>query len=452
MMCCVKKFSLVSAAFGLAMLAACGDENTTEVTEQTVISMLEAGKSMPECDSESAGNMVYAADSAEVYFCTDGKWLTLNGKDGADGKDGANGKTPEVKHGIDCSVGDPSTDKDGNTVVAITCGEISKTLTIAKGGPGDDGVECKAVDEGEGKIVVTCGEGDSKTEQVLYKAMCGGVGYEPAETFCFGVEIYDLCDAQSYNPDKQYCLTLKDEKGTEKETIEDLLIDNRNKDNVQVYKTVKICDEEKENCWTWMAQNLNYVPDPDKVSSMGEYAWSGCYGDGVESFTEEQVAANCAKYGRLYTWEVAMDNADCAYDKRCNAFTRPEKPVQGICPEGWHLPSYKEFREFLNFIDPSFGDEYDNQTSLTAGKYLKASSGWNSSGNGTDAYGFSALPSGSRRHDRSFFNSGYDAYIWSSSEDGDRRAFRLYLFFNEEKAYFDSDDKSIAGSVRCVKN
>ncbi len=204
----------------------------------------------------------------------------------------------------------------------------------------------------------------------------------------------------------------------------------------QVYKTVTIGTQ------TWMAENLNY--DPGNVSSMGSYAWSGCY---------DNESSNCTKYGRLYTWEVAMDDASCGYGETCNASLNPSTPVRGVCPSGWHLPSHREFEELINFVDPSFGYNHTGDAgSSTAGKYLKSQSGWNSSGNGTDAYGFSALPGGYRHGNGAFDYEGDYAYFWSSGEYDSYDAFRLDLYYNYDDAYLDWYDKDYARSVRCLKD
>ena len=97
----------------------------------------------------------------------------------------------------------------------------------------------------------------------------------------------------------------------------------------------------------WMAENLNFAAEGSK-----------CYKDSAEY---------CAKYGRLYNWETALK----------------------ACPAGTHLPSDKEW---TTLVDYAGGWE-------TAGKKLKSSEGWakgwdDDNGNGTDYYGFSALPGG----------------------------------------------------------
>ena len=188
----------------------------------------------------------------------------------------------------------------------------------------------------------------------------------------------------------------------------------------QTYKTVSI------GMQTWMAENLNY-----------EINNSYCYNDN---------ASNCTKYGRLYTWAAAMDSVGtwsangkgCGYGKTCS----PKFPVRGVCPEGWHLPTQTEW----NTLFTAVGGQ------STAGKMLKSTSGWNGSGNGTDAYSFSALPAGGRYDDGNFYGEGSSAYFWGSSEYDSDYAFRMYLYYGRGLADLDSRDKDYGFSVRCVKD
>ena len=130
------------------------------------------------------------------------------------------------------------------------------------------------------------------------------------------------------------------------------------------YKTVNIGGF----TWTWMAENLNYNAEGSK-----------CY---------DNKPANCTKYGRLYDWKTAMK----------------------ACPEGWRLPALEEWKILQRFADD---DEDISMNNDVAGKNLKAKSGWdknrNESGNGTDKYGFSALPGG---HFPNFFNEVGKCGLW----------------------------------------
>ena len=131
----------------------------------------------------------------------------------------------------------------------------------------------------------------------------------------------------------------------------------------QTYRTVKIGKQR------WMAENLNY-----------EKAFSSCYNDD---------ARNCAKYGRLYTWESAKD----------------------ACPAGWRVPKLTEWMTLIYTV----GD------TLSAGKFLKSANGWkdlngNEYGNGSDDYGFSALPGG-KMYNAKGRNEGHKAYFWGYTND-----------------------------------
>ena len=201
------------------------------------------------------------------------------------------------------------------------------------------------------------------------------------------------------------------------EPAEGMLTDSR---DGKTYKTVTIGTQ------TWMAENLNYDTNN-----------SYCYDDN---------ASNCIKYGRLYTWAAAMDSVGtwstnskgCGYGTACS----PTYPVRGICPEGWHLPTQTEW----NTLFTAVGGQ------STAGKMLKSTSGWYSSGNGTDAYSFSALPAG-RRYYNGYFNfEGNNAFFWSSTERGSDYAYNMDMNYSNDDAYLNNNYKNFGFSVRCVKD
>ena len=204
------------------------------------------------------------------------------------------------------------------------------------------------------------------------------------------------------------------------------MTDSRDK---KVYKTVKIGDQ------VWMAENLNYA-DSAKTPSLKGKSW--CFGNDT---------LKCGVTGRLYTWAAAIDSVklatdadnpqDCGYEKTC---TLPAK-VQGICPTGWHLPTYAEWNALFTAVGGH----------STAGKVLKSQSGWKDNGNGTDAFGFSALPAGYRDYDGSFGYEGDLAYIWSSSGYDSDYTLSLDLYYDDESAYL-FNYKYYGFSVRCLKD
>jgi len=194
----------------------------------------------------------------------------------------------------------------------------------------------------------------------------------------------------------------------------------------QTYKTVKI------NNQTWMAENLNYAylqPTEDIDSS------SWCYDNDPE---------NCKKYGRLYLWSAAMDSAalfseggkGCGKDFSGSLHNPPcyNRVTRGVCPEGWHVPTDGEFNELVRIAE--------NRDSL------KSSTGWEDGYNGSDHYGFNAIPAGAHIeiHDVLEDTSWYDGVptgsgFWTS-------AFKSVKIGK----YLDALDEYAAYSIRCIKD
>ena len=204
----------------------------------------------------------------------------------------------------------------------------------------------------------------------------------------------------------------------------------------KVYKTVKIGDQ------TWMAENLNFDPGQGG-SGEDKYDWSWCYND---------EPANCDVAGRFYTWAAAIDSVklatdaknpqDCGLRKECRiAAAGSTTLVQGVCPPDWHLPTETEWSALFTAVDRS-----------TSGEVLRSQTGWHFNKNGTDAFGFSALPAGRRYYDGRFDGGGADANFWSATENGYNSAHVMRLYYNYEIAYLNTFGKDNGFSVRCVKD
>ncbi|MDR2592901.1 MAG: hypothetical protein LBC59_08885 [Chitinispirillales bacterium] len=151
----------------------------------------------------------------------------------------------------------------------------------------------------------------------------------------------------------------------------------------------------------WMAKNLNYQPQTGQ---------SWCYNNDN---------SKCNEYGRLYDWNTAKT----------------------VCMPGWHLPSRQEWD---NLVKTAGGDK-------KAGKMLKAKSGWNGKkGNGTDNFGFSALPGGYRLYSNGIFDyAGYGGYWWTATENGSY-AYLRDMNYNYDSVYEYYYSKSYGFSARCV--
>jgi uncharacterized protein (TIGR02145 family) len=86
-----------------------------------------------------------------------------------------------------------------------------------------------------------------------------------------------------------------------------------------------------------------------------------------------------------------------------------------------------------------------------AGKKLKSKTGWNEGGNGTDEFGFSALPGGYRNDSGGSFDFvGYSGYWWSATEYGNGNAYSRGMDYDGGGVYEYDSDKSNGFSGRCV--
>ena len=214
------------------------------------------------------------------------------------------------------------------------------------------------------------------------------------------------------------------------------MIDTR--DNKQ-YKTVKIGDQ------VWMAENLNFDPGQGG-SGDAKYDWSWCHNNKAE---------HCDVAGRFYTWAAAIDSVklatdadktmDCGYGKECGLDSAGSATlIQGICPDGWHLPNNGEWDSLFTAVGGSG----------KAGTLLKSQTGWYGNGNGPDAFGFTALSVGRSYSYASFDFDGLYAYFWSATENDSSYAYGMYLYYRGDDVgagLFDSY-KNYGFSVRCVQD
>lgn len=145
----------------------------------------------------------------------------------------------------------------------------------------------------------------------------------------------------------------------------------------RTYKTVRIGDQ------VWMAENLNYgrlVKDCDQRDN-----------GVVEKTFYQNDSTLGAIHGGLYTWDEAMN-----WKNRAGS--------QGICPDGWHIPTLSEWRQLAQFLGAD-----------SAGQLLKASASDPIPWDGTNRSGFTAIPSGAG-YQHYFGRGGQWAVYWTSTE------------------------------------
>ena len=218
----------------------------------------------------------------------------------------------------------------------------------------------------------------------------------------------------------------------------------------KMYKTVTIGEQ------VWMAENLAYLPSvvgPATISSSTAYYY-------VYDYNGTDVAAakatdNYQTYGVLYNWPAAMAGA-------ASSDANPSG-VQGVCPDGWHLPSDAEWTQLEEYLIAN-GYNYDGTT--TGNKIAKSManySGWNTSSTvgavGNTDYpeyrnksGFTALPGGYRNYSGTFGNVGGSGLWWSSTQSSTSNAWYRSLNYSYSSVTRGNYNKGSGFSVRCVRD
>jgi uncharacterized protein (TIGR02145 family) len=201
------------------------------------------------------------------------------------------------------------------------------------------------------------------------------------------------------------------------------------------YRTVKIGNQ------CWMAENLVSLHYADGTAITGDYN----YGD--NNF-------NARAFGKLYTWAAVM-NGESSSDENPSG-------VQGICPDGWHLPSENEWKRLEYTLGMSYA-EYETggyRGSHYEGAKLKETDDahlWDTgtgSCPGNNLTGFSALPGGKRDLLGDYSGKYSSAYFWSCTEYADNTtyAYPRYVTYNDCGIGRNLYLKVYAMSVRCVRD
>ncbi|MCL2100478.1 MAG: hypothetical protein FWH22_02050 [Fibromonadales bacterium] len=239
-------------------------------------------------------------------------------------------------------------------------------------------------------------------EYVEHVQKCGDITFDPEIQKCENSVLLIKCGDNWYNPNIDYCVdSIVKDKNELFESSElsgyKELIDER---DGKAYNYVEIGTQ------TWMAENMRFETPNTK-----------CYDDNEK---------NCELFGKMYTWNTAIT----------------------VCPVGWHLPSEREWRALLSFVEKSSG------CSNCAGTKLKANSTlWVPGRSGTDDFGFAALPGGYYRPNYLFLRIAEEANFWSATEGSVPGSVHFIYFGSLESLSVDGlykDDSWVY--VRCIKD
>jgi uncharacterized protein (TIGR02145 family) len=194
-----------------------------------------------------------------------------------------------------------------------------------------------------------------------------------------------------------------------------------------VYQTVQIGDQ------IWMAENLKvtHYADGSPIPYVSDQLeWNNLLASDKAYCWFDNSPANKNTYGGLYNWEAAMNGAG-------SSSTNPSG-VQGVCPDGWHLPSSSEWNELINNLG---GQD------IAGGKLkVTGTTHWLSPNEASNSSGFSALGAGYRACGGDFGGFNWEALFWTTTNES------CNLRHYNVEAAIDYLSECEGQSVRCLKD
>lgn len=172
--------------------------------------------------------------------------------------------------------------------------------------------------------------------------------------------------------------------------------------------------------------------------------------DTIEKYCYNNVEESCVQYGGLYQWNEAMKYV-------ASSSTVPSN-VRGICPEGYHLPSDREFANLEYCIETefmpmgsttlsTFQTSFNSRGTTLGGKMKEISPVWN----GENSSGFRALPGG-RFNAGQFRSIKSQMYLWTATQSSALYAINRLLLSNSNGMSRQQIHKNSAHSIRCFKD
>jgi uncharacterized protein (TIGR02145 family) len=177
----------------------------------------------------------------------------------------------------------------------------------------------------------------------------------------------------------------------------------------------------------WLARNLAtkqflngdiipFVSDPVEWEKYGQEGLPAC------CWYENNQALE-QNYGLLYNWFAVAD-------------------PRGIAPSDSRVALLSDWMELTTHA----GGEH------IAGRKIKNITGWDNFGNGSNQFGFNAMPGGGRGIFGSFLDLGEYANWWTP-EHNEQDAFFVYTAFSNSNLFIRKDGFKASGlSVRCILN
>ena len=198
----------------------------------------------------------------------------------------------------------------------------------------------------------------------------------------------------------------------------------------------------------WMAENLKvtHYPNGDAIPLVtNNTAWGDLDNDNTSDaycYYNNNASSEASTYGALYTYAAAIGDDWHRDNSSINA-----EGGQGICPDGWHLPTDEEWNSLETYLGTNAGSKLAGNAALWTDGNLDQNSDFGISG-------FSALPGGGGSgSDAGTFNGLKNyGYWWGAAEDGWGSANVHYLYYDNATLRNYDYGKSNGLSVRCIRD
>lgn len=293
-------------------------------------------------------------------------------------------------------------------------------------------------------------------------------------------------------------------------TKEDLPKDCKKGDAAQVGKTKYRCNADSEWIEDVADEGSNSEGDenqttlsegslPNGLVIIGHQVWAGQNLDITKNADGEEVGRcydddeeNCKIFGRLYTWTEAMQ-IDSSYKSKNVGATTIKKNHQGLCPEGFHIPTGNDLENLVKYVNSTkVAADYRTKEDMNEGadisgillrsttydaNEIKVWSTGEDAVPAKDAFGFMLVGAGSvtERSECEMVGNGKEGddyeetevckivyendgnilekmYFWLSEEDDESSARIANTHFSWTDVVNDWQYKSSANSVRCIMN
>ncbi len=205
-----------------------------------------------------------------------------------------------------------------------------------------------------------------------------------------------------------------------------------------VYHTVRL----GEQCW--MRENLRttHYADGTAIASSSNTSTTVPY-------YYRNTSLDVVQYGLFYNWAALMNGAE-----QTNA---NPSGVQGVCPNGWHVPSAAEWQELSDFVN-SIPHYRCGTGSGSVAKALASRTGWRNSSNAcapgnnqatNNASGFNAMPAGLYTYNYNNYSEGAARACFSSATGSPRcSSEHIVVYF----LWYDSNSLSLGDCINYYSN